>query len=63
MVPAYQLPPSNDHQQILRMLVKANQSRELVDALLDDYAASIADLRKRAGGQATPKRTHSGHGY
>jgi hypothetical protein len=29
MVPAYRLPPANEDQQILRMLVKINQSREL----------------------------------
>ena len=41
MVPAYKLPPDNEDQQILRMLVKINQTRELVDALADDYRASI----------------------
>ena len=34
MVPAYQLPPDNEDQQIMRMLVKINQTRELVDALV-----------------------------
>jgi glutamate decarboxylase len=63
MVPAYQLPPANEHQQIMRMLVKVNQSRELADALADDVHDSIADLRKRAAGQPTRKRVHRGHGY
>jgi glutamate decarboxylase len=63
MVPAYQLPPANDDQQILRMLVKINQSRELVDALADDFHASIRDLRKRSAGHAVRQPVHSGHGY
>ena len=60
---AYQLPPDNDDQQILRMLVRINQSRELVDALADDIHASIADLRKRSAGHAVHPRVHKGHGY
>jgi glutamate decarboxylase len=63
MVPAYQLPPANEDQQIMRMLVKINQSRELADALADDVHDSIADLRKRAAGEHTRKRVHRGHGY
>jgi glutamate decarboxylase len=63
MVPAYQLPPANEDQQILRMLVKINQSRELADALADDFHASIADLRKRSVGQAVRQPIHRGHGY
>jgi glutamate decarboxylase len=63
MVPAYKLPPANDDQQIMRMLVKINQSRELADALADDVHDSIADLRKRAAGQPTRKRVHRGHAY
>jgi glutamate decarboxylase len=63
MVPAYQLPPANDDQQIMRMLVKINQSRELADALADDVHDSIADLRKRAAGGHPRKRVHRGHAY
>jgi len=63
LVPAYHLPPANEKQQILRMLVKINQTRELVDALLDDFTGAIADLRKRARGENVPRRVHSGHGY
>ena len=63
MVPAYHLPPANDDQQILRMLVKINQSRELADALADDFHASITDLRSRSAGRTVRQPTHSGHGY
>jgi glutamate decarboxylase len=63
MVPAYHLLPANEDQQILRMLVKINQSRELADALADDVHASIPDLRKRSAGQAVRQPIHSGHGY
>jgi glutamate decarboxylase len=63
MVPAYQLPPDNDDQQILRMLVKINQTRELVDALADDYRTAIDNLRKRSAGHEVRQPVHSGHGY
>lgn len=63
MVPAYQLPPDNEHEQIMRVLVKVNQSRELADALADDVNASIADLRGRAAGQHVRRPVHRGHGY
>jgi glutamate decarboxylase len=63
MVPAYHLPPANDDQQILRMLVKINQSRELADALADDFHASITDLRSRSAGRTVRQPTHSGHAY
>jgi glutamate decarboxylase len=63
MVPAYHLPPANEDQQILRMLVKINQSRELVDALADDIHDSIADLREHGAGGTLQHPPHSGHGY
>jgi glutamate decarboxylase len=63
MVPAYGMPPDNEDQQILRMLVKVNQTRELVDALVSDFHDSIAYLRQHAAGKAPEKAVHTGHGY
>jgi glutamate decarboxylase len=63
MVPAYRLPPNNDDQEIMRMLVKTNQTRELADPLADDVHEAIGDLRKRAAGKPTRKRVHRGHAY
>jgi len=63
LVPAYHLPPANDDQQIIRVLVKINQSRELADALADDLRDSVADLRRRAAGRAVRRRVHRGHSY
>lgn len=63
MIPAYSLPPANDDLQIMRMLVKINQTRELSDALAADVHASIADLRRRGAGASAPTPVHSGHGY
>ena len=45
------------------MLVKFNQTRELVDALCDDFEASIKYLRQRGEGKAATPPTHTGHGY
>jgi glutamate decarboxylase len=63
MVPAYQMPPDNEDQRIMRMLVKFNQTRELVDALAEDFAASIEYLRQRAAGNSPKEAVHTGHGY
>ena len=63
LVPAYGLPPANDEVQVLRMLVKVNQTRELVDALVSDFEDSISDLRERSAGRPGSRPAHSGHGY
>ncbi|MCB8914873.1 MAG: glutamate decarboxylase [Thermoleophilales bacterium] len=63
LVPAYQMPPDNENDRIIRMLVKFNQTRELVDALCDDFEASIKYLRQRGEGKAATPPTHTGHGY
>jgi glutamate decarboxylase len=63
MVPAYQMPPDNENDRIMRMLVKFNQTRELVDALCDDFEASITYLRKRGEGKDPSPPVHTGHGY
>ena len=63
LVPAYAMPPANQDQRIIRILVKINQTRELADALADDVHESIKDLRKRAKGEAVKAAVHSGHGY
>jgi glutamate decarboxylase len=63
LVPAYHLPPDNEDQQIIRILVKINQTRELADALASDVHDSIVDLRKRAAGEKVKRPVHTGHGY
>lgn len=63
MVPAYNMPPDNEDQKIIRMLVKLNQTRELVDALCDDYHDSIEMLRKTNLKSVGDLPVHSGHGY
>jgi len=63
LVPAYGLPPANDDTQVLRMLVKINQTRELVDALVADFHDSIDDLRERSAGRPGSRPAHTGHGY
>jgi len=45
------------------MLVKVNQTRELVDALVSDFHDSIADLRERSAGRQGSRPAHSGHAY
>ena len=63
LVPAYQMPPDNEDQRIIRMLVKINQTRELVDALAQDFADSIEMLRKRGPVEHPPPPSHTATGY
>jgi glutamate decarboxylase len=63
LVPAYGLPPANDDQLIIRMLVKVSQTRELVDRLVDDFHDSIKHLRERGAVKVKKHHVHSGHGY
>ena len=63
LVPAYKMPPANEDQRIMRVLVKINQTRELADALADDIRDSVRDLRKSAAGEAVKRPVHTGHGY
>ncbi len=63
LIPAYGLPPANESQHVMRMLVKVNQSRELADALANDVRLSIAHLRERGAGHPPRRHVHRGHGY
>ena len=63
LVPAYGLPPANDDQLVIRMLVRISQTRELVDRLADDFRDSIKHLRERGAVKVTKHHVHSGHGY
>ena len=63
MVPAYKMPPDEENGRIMRMLVKFNQTRELVDALADDFPASIKYLRAKSGGKNSGPPARTGHGY
>lgn len=63
LVPAYNMPPDNQDQKIIRMLVKLNQTRELVDALCDDFHDSIKLLRSTDLSNVKDLPVHSGTGY
>ena len=63
MVPAYELPPDNADQQVIRMLVTINQTRELADALAGDIRDAIDKLRRRAAGDSVGRTAARGHGY
>ena len=60
---AYAMPPANEDQRLIRILVKINETRELADALADDIRDSVRDLRKGAAGEAVKRPVHRGHGY
>jgi len=63
LVPAYDMPPDNEDQKIIRMLVKVNQTRELVDALVQDFHDSIGLLRDTDLSKVGDLPVHSGTGY
>jgi glutamate decarboxylase len=55
IVPAYTLPPNAEHITVLRMVIKENFSRDMVDLLSHDIRAAIAVLEH--GPAARAKRT------
>jgi len=64
MVPAYTMPPDAQEVEMLRVLVKLNQSRDAANLLFEDLMTGVQTLKKRGGGERTkPKRVHSGTGY
>ena len=50
IVPAYTLPPNAEHITVLRMVIKENFSRDMVDMLAHDIGRGDKD----AGAQAPP---------
>ncbi len=54
IVPAYTLPPNAEHISVLRMVVKENFSRDMVDMLSDDLHGALQALRERS--TAYPRR-------
>ncbi|HMT05148.1 MAG: glutamate decarboxylase [Solirubrobacterales bacterium] len=63
LIPAYDMPPDNEDQKIIRMLVKLNQTRELVDVLCNDFHDSIELLRSADLSHVGEPPVHSGTGY
>jgi glutamate decarboxylase len=55
IVPAYTLPPNAEHITLLRMVVKENFSRDMVDMLSHDVHGAMRVLK--GGGHPCPKRT------
>jgi len=57
IVPAYTLPPNAEHITVLRMVVKENFSRDMVDMLAHDLGAALDTLAKGlAGGRRRARR-------
>jgi glutamate decarboxylase len=58
IVPAYTLPPNAEHIKVLRMVIKENFSRDMVEILSGDIRAAFDALsrEKAAGGQLAPTR-------
>jgi glutamate decarboxylase len=54
IVPAYTLPPNAEHITVLRMVVKENFSRDMVDMLVHDIGASMRAMTQ--GGSVHPHR-------
>lgn len=60
IVPAYTLPPNAEHITVLRMVIKENFSRDMVDLLAHDVRAAIAVLEHGPSSRAkrTRRRPH-----
>jgi glutamate decarboxylase len=57
IVPAYTLPPNAEHITVLRMVIKENFSRDMVDMLAHDVHAAIRSLHDKPGGRTGAART------
>jgi glutamate decarboxylase len=57
IVPAYTLPPEAEHITVLRMVVKENFSRDMVDMLAHDLRVALHALRDGPAPRARRKRT------
>jgi glutamate decarboxylase len=60
IVPAYTLPPNAEHITVLRMVVKENFSRDMVDMLAHDLGRATHALSRGAAG-AAPRPRHRPH--
>ena len=56
IVPAYTLPPNAEHLTVLRMVVKENFSRDMVDMLAHDVGEAMKTLRHGARAQPHARR-------
>jgi glutamate decarboxylase len=57
IVPAYTLPANAEHVQVLRIVVKENFSRDMVDLLAHDLTAAVKITRAGIGSVPIPRRT------
>ncbi|TMK25759.1 MAG: glutamate decarboxylase, partial [Actinobacteria bacterium] len=57
IVPAYTLPPNAEHLTVLRMVIKENFSRDMVELLAHDMRAAFQELSREATAGAQPLRT------
>jgi glutamate decarboxylase len=57
IVPAYTLPPKAEHITVLRMVVKENFSRDMVDMLAHDVHEAVHSLKAGPGARARKART------
>ncbi len=64
MVPAYALPNNAQETVMLRILVKENLGRSLINQLVKDIAEAVATLKSQASGKGSgPVAVHTGTGY
>jgi glutamate decarboxylase len=57
IVPAYTLPPNAEHVTVLRMVVKENFSRDMVDMLAHDVHVAVRSLKGGPGARPPGART------
>ncbi|MHB1548331.1 MAG: glutamate decarboxylase [Acidimicrobiales bacterium] len=55
-VPAYKMPPDQDHVGVLRIVVRNGMSRNLAELLVADLRTVVEGLERRQAGSATPHR-------
>lgn len=63
IIPAYTLPPNAEDIVIMRVVVKENFSRDMIDILYNDIAKAFNELKKSRGKAGEPDKTDGKKGH
>ena len=60
IIPAYTLPPNAENIEVMRIVIKENQSRDMVDMILKDLNESFVELRKTSPAETKSRTKNQG---
>lgn len=60
IIPAYTLPPNAENIEVMRIVLKENQSRDMVDMIIKDLNGSFEELSKTSPAETKPRTKNLG---